>query len=111
MPGLAPAGESLLLARKSNQKALGMRGHAAELSFEPGGLSVRATAASQRLNKRCVTALRVARACISRLREMPKRKPRDELNFRATTKPISVAMLAPPLLHRRVQQRPPQLLV
>ena len=51
-----------MLAPKSHQKSLGMRGHAAELTASPGGLSVRATAASQRLNKRCFTALRVARA-------------------------------------------------
>ena len=53
VPGLAPAGESLLLARKSNQKALGMRGHAAELTLRRRR-AVRATAASQWFHKRKV---------------------------------------------------------
>ena len=37
---------------------------------------------SQCFHKRCVTALRVARACISRLREMPMHKHCDELDER-----------------------------
>ena len=87
MPGVRPGGRVTFRWRaKSHQKRAGMRGHAAELTASPGGLSVRTTAASQRLNKRCVTALRVARACISRLREMPTCKPHDELNSRAKTK-------------------------
>ena len=43
-----------------------MRGHAAELTASPGGLSVRTTAASQCFHKRCVTAHRFARARSSR---------------------------------------------
>ena len=63
MPGVRPGGRvTFCLRQKVTKKRFEFGVTRQNSAASPGGLSVRTTAASQWFHKRCVTALRVARA-------------------------------------------------